>query len=196
MKKLLLVAIGVLLVGLGVGVRPASAQATDPASVAQALINAENAHNVAGAVALFASDAVVTLPTGKLTTTAEIEKWQQELAAGNFHANTNAMQVAGDRVTFTGKVALDAFRKAGFATLDSMWDITVQQGKVKTFTFSFTPEAGAKLQQALALAATGIDLRDNSSLVVIAGALLAFGLVLVAAARPRQARSIATGKAD
>lgn len=189
MKRLVLAGAATVLFALSIGAAPASAQATDPAAVAATLISNENAHNVAGAVAMFASDAVVTLPTGKFTTTAEIEGWQKELAAGNFHANTNAPQVTGDRVMFSGNVALDTFRKAGFDTLDSTWDITVQQGKIKTFTFNFTPEAGAKLQKALTLAATGSNLRDNLELVVSAGVLLFVGLVLVVAARPRQAKA-------
>ncbi len=128
---------------------------TDPGSVARALIDAENAHNVDAAVALFADDAVVTLPTGRLTTKDQIRGWQSELAGGNFKATINTPQVSGERVTFSGSIELDAFRKLGLDRLESNWDLTIQQGKVKTFTFNFTAEAGARLQEAMARAKQG-----------------------------------------
>ena len=63
----LLVALGALLATPGAG----HAQG-DPASVARALIDAENRHDVEAAVALFTPDAVVIHATGTLKTTAEI----------------------------------------------------------------------------------------------------------------------------
>ena len=185
LKRLFAVA-GVLMVVGGLGMRVAGAQATDPASVAAALISNENAHNVAGAVGMFASDAVVTLPTGTFKTTAEIQNWQSELAAGNFHATTDPPTVNGNAVHFTGNVALDTFRKAGFDHLNSIWDITVESGKIKTFTFNFTPEDGAKLQKALALANTGSGLRDHLWLLSAGVGFLVFGVVLAVGARPRR----------
>lgn len=164
----------------------AGAAQTDPAAIARALIDAENRHDVDAAVALFAPDAVVIHATGTLTTTAEIRKWQAELAEGNFRATIGPPTVAGDKVTFTGDVALNSFTSLGIDKLDATWELTVQQGKVKTFNFVFSPAAGARLQQALAgspsLALTGTDPRP---LVAMGALLLGMGLVLLGLQRRR-----------
>ena len=134
----------------GLGAPTASAQ-TDAVSVARALIAAENAHNVAAAVALFAPGAIVNLPTGALVTRAEIEQWQRDLAAGNFHAEiTTPVAVTPEVVTFSGTIAIDTFRRLGISSLESTWQLTVQLGQITTFNFAFTPAAAARLQAALA----------------------------------------------
>jgi hypothetical protein len=159
---------------------PGEAQ-EDPAAVARALIDAENRHDVDGAVALFAADAVVVDPSGRLTTTAEFRAWQTRLANGNFHATMATPAVAGDRVTFAGDVALDSLRALGFDKLDASWELTVSAGRVKAFTFAFTPEANARLQQAVAaqtLPRTGVDVTPLVELGVVALALGALALAL------------------
>lgn len=177
-----------VVVGLGaVLATPGAGHAqSDPASVARAFIDAENRHDVEAAVASFTPDAVVVHATGTLTTTAEIRKWQTELADGNFRATIATPTVAGDKVTFTGDVVLNSFSALGIDKLDATWELTVQQGRIKAFNFVFTPASAARLQQALAgsasLALTGTDPRP----LVEAGALLlVFGGALVALQRRR-----------
>lgn len=144
------VAVGAVVLVAGLAAPPASAQ-TDAVSVARALIAAENAHDVNAAVNLFAPGAIVNLPTGVFVTRAEIEQWQRELAAGNFHAETTPpVAVTPEVVTFSGTVALDSFRRLGISPLESTWQLTIQLGRVTTFTFDFTPAATARLQAALA----------------------------------------------
>ena len=146
----------------GLGASPASAQ-TDAVSVARALINAENAHDVPTAMSLFAPGAIVNLPTGALTTRAEIEGWQRDLAAGNFRAEiTTPVAVTPEVVTFSGTVALDTFRRLGISPLESTWQLTVQLGRVTTFNFGFTPAAGARLQAALAGGGAGASAGGSS----------------------------------
>lgn len=177
----LCITLGVVLAAPGAG----HAQ-SDPAAVARALIDAENRHDVEAAVALFTPDAVVIHATGTLTTTAEIRKWQTELAEGNFHANISTPVVAGDKVTFTGDVVLNSFRALGIDKLDATWELTVQQGRVKTFNFVFTPASAARLQAAIAgaasLALTGTDPRP---LVEVGALLLVLGLALLTLERRR-----------
>jgi hypothetical protein len=141
--------VGAVAVVGGLVAPAASAQTTDAVSVARSLIAAENAHNVAAVVDLFAPGAIVSLPTGALTSRAEITQWQQELAAGNFHAETTTpVAVTPEVVTFSGTVALDLFRGLGLSSLESTWQLTVQLGKVTTFVFDFTPAATARLTAA------------------------------------------------
>ena len=154
MRRAAVVLSAVVLFG-GLSASPASAQ-TDAVSVARALINAENAHDVATAVSYFAPGAIVNLPTGSFTTRAEIEQWQRELAAGNFHADiTPPVAVTPEVVTFSGTVALDLFRGLGIGSLESTWQLTIQLGRITTFNFGFTPAAGARLGAALAGAGAG-----------------------------------------
>lgn len=152
MRRLaIIVAAVVLSVGLG-----ASAQPADAVSVARGLIDAENSHNVSAAVNFFAPGAIVNLPTGSFVTRAEIEQWQQELAAGNFHATTTApVAVTPEVVTFSGSVSLDLFRSLGLSSLDSTWQLTIQLGRITTFTFDFTPAATARLRAAIGGAGGG-----------------------------------------
>jgi hypothetical protein len=177
----LVMALGVILATPGAG----HAQA-DPASVARAFIDAENRHDVEGAVALFTPDAVVVHATGTLTTTAEIRKWQTELAEGNFRATINTPTVAGDKATFTGDVVLNSFRSLGIDKLDATWELTVQQGRIKAFNFVFTPASAARLQQAIAgsasLALTGTDPRP---LVEMSAVFLVLGMTFLAVQRRR-----------
>lgn len=147
-------AMGVAVVVVGsLAALPASAQTTDAVTVARTLIANENAHNVAAVVDMFAPGAIVSLPTGALATRADILAWQQELAAGNFHADiTTPVAVTPEVVTFSGTVALDLFRGLGLSSLESTWQLTVQLGKVTTFVFDFTPAATARLNAAIAAA--------------------------------------------
>jgi hypothetical protein len=192
------VALGAVLLVAGLVAPPASAQ-TDAVSVARAVIAAENAHDVNGAVNLFAPGAIVKLPTGVFVTRAEIEQWQRELAAGNFRAEiTPPVAVTPEIVTFTGAVAYDPFRQLGISPLEATWQLVIQQGRVTVFDFAFTPAATARLQAALAgarpasggagagaptatasagraLALTGADL----SLLTLAMASTALGVVLL-----------------
>lgn len=148
-------AVGTIALVMGLTAPPASAQ-TDAVSVARALINAENAHNVNAAVSFFAPGAIVSLPTGALATRAEIEQWQRELAAGNFRADITApVAVTPEVVTFSGTVSLDLFRQLGISSLDATWQLTIQLGQVTTFVFNFTPAAAARLQAAIAAASGG-----------------------------------------
>jgi hypothetical protein len=199
-------AVGAILLVAGLLAPPASAQ-TDAVSVARALIDAENAHNVEAAVNLFAPGAIVNLPTGPLVTRAEITQWQRELAAGNLRVDISTpVAVTPEVVTFSGTVGYDPFRRLGISPLDATWQLTVQLGQVTTFNFAFTPAATARLQAATAgaapapvagggttspapvtagrtLALTGADLR----LLGVSGASLALGSLLLLTGRRRRA---------
>ena len=115
-------------------------------STADALIADESGHDVDAAVTLFADDAVVTLPTGQMTTIDAIRGWQQELADGNFRIEPEGRFVSGNTVSWTGDISLDRFRVLGIASLGGLWKLVIDNGKVKTFDFTFTPDALTKLQ--------------------------------------------------
>ena len=126
----------------------------DPVAVVNALIAAENALDVDAATELFADDAVVSLPTGALSGTEQVRDWQAGLAQGHFHADIGEIAADGGHARFAGTVGFDPFRGMGIEAMGSEWDVTVEAGKIKSFTYNFTPDGLEKLQ-----AATGAGAR-------------------------------------
>ena len=122
----------------------------DPRGVVNALIEAENALDIEAAANLFAPDAVVTLPTGVLSTTEEIRDWQTGLANGHFHADIGEITTQGNHAIFGGTVGFDPFRGMGIDAMGSQWDVTVDAGRISAFTYTFTPEGLARLEAATA----------------------------------------------
>jgi hypothetical protein len=151
LRKSLYLTVLVVLASFSWSIRPGFAQSS-PEDVAQALIAAEDSNNVEAAVANFADDAVVTLPTGVYDTPDKIRGWQQELADGHFRIEAMGMTADGNTVSWTGEVSLDLFRSMGIATMGGNWVLDIENGKVKTFDFSFTPDALNKLQAGSAAA--------------------------------------------
>ncbi len=132
---------------------PDALTALTAGGVVATLVGAEAAHDVDTAVAQFAPDAVVTLADGSVDDTPDkIRAWQQELANGNFHLEPVARFVDGNTVNMYGSIALDSFRGLGIASLGGIWKVVVEDGKVKTFDFSFTPAGLSTLQAAIAAA--------------------------------------------
>lgn len=129
--------------------------ATDPGAVAMALIDAENAGDVEGAVSLFHPDAVVNDANGQRVGADAIREWQLGLAANHFQATMQPPDVSGNTATFDGSVEFDVFTNLGLDRLDATWVLEVDDGRVRTFTFTFTPESGARLQEAVQRAQSG-----------------------------------------
>ncbi len=154
--------------------------------MARALIDAENRHDVEAAVALFTPDAVVIHPSGTLTTTAEIRKWQTGWPRGTSAPTSTRRPSPATRPPSPATSSLNTFTSLGIDKLDATWELTVQQGRIKTFNFVFTPASAARLQQALAasasLALTGTDPRP---LVELGALFLVLGVALLALQRRR-----------
>jgi len=127
-------------------------------SLIDAFIAGENAHNVDGVTSLFDDNATVMLATGPLQGKDAIKAWQQELSDGHFSISvTGAVSISGSTANYPVTVALDAFRQLGFDSLDGTEEMVVANGKIVSFTFAFTPEAGARFGAALA-AATSVGM--------------------------------------
>jgi SnoaL-like domain len=127
---------------------PAPDSSRDPAAVAAALIAAENAGDVEGAVGLFHADAAIHDAVADFAGEAAIREWQVGLAAGRFHADIDAVDADGGSVTLTGSCQFDAFRSLGIDKLDATWVLDVDDGKVRIFRFAFSPASLARLQAA------------------------------------------------
>jgi hypothetical protein len=144
-RKTLLLVVVLLFASFALSVGSTEAQSS-PEDVAKGLIAAEDANNVDAAVAYFADDAVVTLADGSKYDTADgVRGWQQSLADGHFRLEPVDMQVDGNTVSWTGTISLDAFRSLGIADLGGNWKLDIEDGKIKTFDFTFTPSALTEL---------------------------------------------------
>ena len=106
-----------------------------------------NAHEVDRVTSMFSDDATVVLATGTLHGKDQIKAWQQELADGHFSIEvTGPLNMFGSKASFDVTVGLDTFRQLGLASLDGTDEMAVEDGKITSFTFTFTPESLARLQ--------------------------------------------------
>ncbi len=155
--------IALLLTTLLLASMPASlavAAADDPLVVSNALWDANNAHAIDAALALFADDAVLQLAPPRATRSfgkAGIRTWLAENTAGHNHSEVvGTPQVAGDKATFAIELASDVFRAAGISPVPFAIEIVVTGGKIESFTAFPTAETAAKLARLAAPPAAAV----------------------------------------
>lgn len=120
----------------------------DAITVARRFLAAENAHDVQAVVEMFSEHPLVKPAMYTYTSRAEVQSWQEDLAANNLVIQAGAMQAAGNQVRWDGQIAMNRFRKLGLEALEGTWEILVEGGKITAFTFTLTPASLAKLQEA------------------------------------------------
>jgi len=135
--------------------------AFDPESLAKlnatflviAFHEANNDHDMDAMLAFFTDDAVANFPGQSPDVYAgkeQIRTWLQNDFADNIHIDVENLQVAGDKLTWIGKISTDSLRELGIDSLESIGEAVVQEGKIKSFTATFPPESLAKLECAIA----------------------------------------------
>jgi hypothetical protein len=151
MKRLFLALTVILAVLVGCQAQP------NPEEMLAAMADALNAGDVDTAMALFTDDAVVkiapALPPGSpdtYTGAEEIRAWFEELVAMNFEMRVEVLEVAGDIVTTRTSTWVDSTRQMGVAPLVATEVYTVQDGKIKGFTWTLSDESLAEVQAAMA----------------------------------------------
>lgn len=161
----------------------AAAQGADPLSVVNAFNAASIARDVDAELALFADDATASFPgqpepnffKGK----EEIRKWLETDTGNNIHLEVSNLKVVGNKVTWNAVVSDDELRKLGVA-LEGSAEATVENGKIKAFTFAISAESVAKLNAAIAqLPTTGGEPQPSPAwLIALVGiAVMLAGLV-------------------
>ncbi len=120
-----------------------------PDDVALQLVEAVNAQDLEGALALFADDAVVTSVSPEpFNGKAEIQGWLEEMFADNFHLEAEIVEVNEDMVIEHDTMTMDSMKFLGIETLTGTSEVTVVDGKIKTINISFSDETLADLQAA------------------------------------------------
>lgn len=128
-----------------------------PEDVALQLADAVNAQDLDGALALFTDDAVVTSVSpepfnGKI----EIQGWLEGMFADNFNLEAEIMEVNDNVVIEHDTMTMDSMKFFGIETLTGTSEITMEDGKIKAFKFSFSDETLANLQAAPFVAPEGL----------------------------------------
>ena len=144
MKKMLLSILGAcLIVALLTGC------GAKPDDVSLQLVDAVNAQDLEGALALFADDAVVTSVSPEpFSGKAEIQGWLEEMFADNFHLEAEIVEVNDNVVMERDTMTMDSMKFLGIETLTGTSEVTVEDGKIKTINISFSDETLADLQAA------------------------------------------------
>lgn len=132
-------------------------QGTDPGTVTNALIAAENSGNMDAALALFADDAVViAAPTsaqdsgiysGKAAVTTY---WQGQFAQHPKLSSPFVVQLASDMTIANISITGDDIAKLNIGPLNAYAYVVVQDGKIEQFMPNLTPASAAKVAAATA----------------------------------------------
>lgn len=123
--------------------------APKPEDVTQQLIEAVNAQDVDGALALFAEGAVVdTSGPAPFTGKAEIRGWLEELSSVNFEIEAEIVEVRGDTVVEKERMTMDPWNAIGLRSLEGVSEITVQEGLIQSLDFEFSEVSLQALQTA------------------------------------------------
>jgi len=158
---------------------------TDPESVIRAICTALEEKNVDAAIALVADDVVQTLvpappgATGVYTGKEQLRARFKEVIAVNARHTFGSFQVDGDKATFTATYVDDTLPPIGIDSLEFTGEAVVQNGLLKSITWTLTEQSLAKLQAAAAktLPETGGVAFPGYAAVIALGALaLAGGL--------------------
>jgi ketosteroid isomerase-like protein len=152
------------------------AQESDPEALARAVFEALNAGDVETALALYADDAVLDLGTfGKFTGKEELRGAFEHEVSLNASWEVSDFQVEGNTVTFKSRYTSDTMNALG-VTLEATEVITIQDGKIKTDTWTATEESVAALQAAMAtLPETGGEVLPIHVVSVALGGLAVAG---------------------
>jgi hypothetical protein len=120
-----------------------------PDDVTLQLVEAVNAKDLEGALALFADDAVVaSVSPEPFSGKAEIQGWLEEMFADNFHLEAEIVEVNDNVVIEHDTMTMDSMKFLGIETLTGTSEVTVEDGKIKTINISFSDETLADLQAA------------------------------------------------
>jgi ketosteroid isomerase-like protein len=127
-------------------------QEADPVAIVMALDEAVNAGRLEAALALFSDDAVVTFPSqpepNRFAGKEQIRNWLQSEISEGIYMEAGEWQAEGERVMWTGRISLAAWREQGIAPLEGHAEAIVRGGQIVSFMYAVSPESLARMQQA------------------------------------------------
>ena len=78
----------------------------------------------------------------------QIRAWLEVLLQ-HFHVAARNHRVAGERVTWEATVSADFLRQIGLASVEDTVEAVVQDGKIRFFTVTITPESFKQIEAAM-----------------------------------------------
>jgi hypothetical protein len=129
---------------------------TDPAGVVLAYTDAANAGDLEAALAFWAADATCTLEPAafsgqsRFSGTTEIRSLVERIIVEHARAELGDIRVDADRVTARARFTLHSMRRLGIEALEATVDASVQDGKIQSIAYTFTPKSAGMLETARA----------------------------------------------
>ena len=156
-------------------------QAKDPASVIAYGAAQVNAHNLEALMSIFADDAVVNNDGSIYTGKAKVREFMS-MAVNDFISTTivGGFTVSGNRVTWREEDRIKSLTQIGVPVVYSRGEAIVEDGLIKSMTFTTEPASLAEIERAMAAAPTGMPSTGGSDLSgLVAFAVLAALLLTV-----------------
>jgi hypothetical protein len=127
----------------------AHAQGTDAESVLKAREAALVGRDLDPILTLFADDAIVVTSSGRLLIGKEqIRVWVQDQVDRQQREEAGPRQMQGNKLYWPGKVYRDDWQKLGVSPLDVTQDAIIENGKIKFFSTTFSPDSWVRLEAA------------------------------------------------
>jgi hypothetical protein len=126
-------------------------QAADPLAVMTAMTAAVSRQDIETALTYFADTAVVHLPGQRRPMYSErdaIVTWLQRDAAHHTRVEMQDVQVVGNTLTGTSIVSDDNLRNIALPHITGPTQMTVEDGKITSLTFTLDAESEAKINAA------------------------------------------------
>ena len=180
--KVLLSVIALVAALLNIGPLRVHAQAKDPASVIAYGTAQVNAHNLDALMSIFADDAVVNNDGSVFTGKAQVREFMS-MAVSDFisTAIVGEFTVTGNQVTWREADRLTSLTQIGVPVVYSSGEAIVENGLIKSMTFTTEPASVAAIQKAQASAPVGMpstggsDLAGRVALGILGALLLTLG---------------------
>lgn len=127
----------------------AKAQTAESEAVLKAREAALIARDGEAVLRLFADNALVVTSSGRIFIGREqIKNWVQDQTERAQREEAGARYQQGAKISWPGKVHREDWKKMGVSPLEVTQDAIVQDGKVRFFSTTFTPDSAARLDAA------------------------------------------------
>ena len=141
----------------------AEGQNTDPRSVLKRYIEAQNAGDLDGAVALWADDGVIINTRGRKVAGKEnLRKFIQTNISRKIRQEPEAIQTVGDKVTWINRESNESYSKLNVAPVQQNSEVLVRDGKIISWVNYFPSGEIARIEQACSTPqAQGVLINDQ-----------------------------------
>jgi hypothetical protein len=153
LKQALVPAIACLCLGTLSTPNPGAAE-SDPLSVVQALMGAQNAADADAALALFTDDAVIINLTGDKFAGDDLRRFIQTDTWVNDQFAMESPHVGGNKVVWTRSVTAGFYQHLGIAPVQFAFEATVQAGRIKSIVAHFPLWEITRIEEACRTRAT------------------------------------------